>query len=161
MESSFVDTSKYQLDPGSWQETIHDVWIGILVGGAHNVYAVKKVCWDFVFNPLAKAMGMRIKEQQRHAGTPELKVIGVGFGRTGTVSLTPWKRAFIGCNAKRGLYRRFDRMGCGEGDPVYSDKKRNLWRRFFSCRERSKIVTWLKLTYSTPNIRMRQSVMYV
>jgi uncharacterized membrane protein len=85
MESSFVDTSRYQLDPGSWQETIHDVWIGILVGGAHNVYAVKKVCWDFVFKPLAMAMGMRIQEQQRHTGNSELKVIGVGFGRTGTV----------------------------------------------------------------------------
>ena len=81
------DIAKMNFEPGSWQETMYDVYVGMKVGGAHSMYFVKKNAVAMV-NPVLNAFGMG---QPKHTLlSPEeaqpFKVIGVGYGRTGTVS---------------------------------------------------------------------------
>lgn len=64
---------------GSWQEAAHDIYIGLLVGMGH-VYKI------FVQMPYHCIVGS--PEQPRLQESGELKVVGVGFGRTGTVRLS-------------------------------------------------------------------------
>jgi hypothetical protein len=83
------DIAKMNFEPGSWQEALYDVCVGMKVGGAHSMYFVKKNAVAMV-NPVLNAFGMG---QPKHTLlSPEeaqpLKVIGVGYGRTGTYSLT-------------------------------------------------------------------------
>jgi hypothetical protein len=67
-----------RFEPGSWQEAAHDVYIGLLVGMGHVYKIFVKMPYDAVFStPSAPTL--------RSGG--ELKVVGVGFGRTGTVRM--------------------------------------------------------------------------
>ena len=69
--------SELRFEAGSWQEAAHDIYIGLLVGLGH----VFKI---FVQMPYNYLLGTAIPPPLRESGT--LKVVGVGFGRTGTVS---------------------------------------------------------------------------
>lgn len=69
--------SELRFEAGSWQEAAHDIYIGVLVGLGH----VFKI---FVQMPYHYLVGT--VEQPRLQASGELKVVGVGFGRTGTVS---------------------------------------------------------------------------
>ena len=69
--------------PGSWQEFFWDVCIGLVTGMGHFMYFLRN--W-FVEQPL-KLVGIQVFQPKRlPKGQGRLKVVGVGFGRTGTVS---------------------------------------------------------------------------
>jgi hypothetical protein len=83
------DIAKMNFEPGSWQESLYDIYVGMKVGGAHSMYFVKKNALQIV-DPVLSAFG--VGSEKRTLLSPEeakpLKVIGVGYGRTGTYSLT-------------------------------------------------------------------------
>ena len=81
--------SKLQLEPGSWLEMAYDVFIGIHVGVSHSVYIVAKWWYVHLILPILHLFGVRLeedKEVKSKDGEKTLKVVGVGYGRTGTVS---------------------------------------------------------------------------
>jgi hypothetical protein len=81
--------SKMQLEPGSWMEVLYDVYIGTVVGVGHSV----KIGWRFVFQTFfassLRLLGFEIESTDKVVesdGEKGLKVVAVGYGRTGTVS---------------------------------------------------------------------------
>ena len=77
--------STMRFEPGSWQELGYDIYIGVVVGTGHVAYFFKKYTLDlFILKPFYYLTGTPEEEQVVDAG--ELKVVGIGFGRTGTVS---------------------------------------------------------------------------
>jgi hypothetical protein len=72
--------SDLQLEAGSWMEAIHDIYIGLVVGMGH-------VMNIFVLMPYNYLVGTKITPEHHAPGTKSLKVVGVGFGRTGTYSV--------------------------------------------------------------------------
>ena len=80
-------TAKLQIEPGSWQETVHEIYIGFVVGVMHNWYFIDKFGREKIAMPLATLFGYghlfnAIEGPEREK---TLKVVGVGYGRTGTV----------------------------------------------------------------------------
>jgi hypothetical protein len=77
-----------RFESGSWQEAVYDIVIGCITGGAHYLYFVRKWVEGYLLNPLLKLAGM-VEEPATllppNAG--KLKVVGIGYGRTGTVRL--------------------------------------------------------------------------
>lgn len=76
--------AKLRFEPGSWQEAVYDVYIGFVVGAAHVFYFVRRL----VVNPILNAFGIHLGKDTANGGINterRLKVVGVGFGRTGTV----------------------------------------------------------------------------
>jgi hypothetical protein len=85
-----ADTSHMNFEPGSWQEAAYELYVGLYVGIAHTIYFGKLFLVDYVSKPAGKALGYAGEEKKRapkSKGPHELKVIGVGYGRTGTVSI--------------------------------------------------------------------------
>ena len=80
--------SKIQLEPGSWQETFHEIYIGFLVGVMHNWYFIDKFLRENIAAPLHLAFGFEtsLLDGTKDEKEKTLKVVGVGYGRTGTVS---------------------------------------------------------------------------
>lgn len=83
--------SKLQLEPGSWTEATYDVVIGIAVGAAHSFYIVTRWWMAHVVRPMLNAMGVQSPITGGPSATASnrektLKVVAVGYGRTGTVS---------------------------------------------------------------------------
>ena len=80
--------AKLQLQPGSWMETAYDVIIGIIVGASHSLNMLRKNLVNSSFvQAVFKLFGLVYNDEdapstKRHEG---LKVVGVGYGRTGTV----------------------------------------------------------------------------
>lgn len=84
-----ADTSGMNFEPGSWQEATYEIYVGLHVGIAHTAYFGKLFFIDYVNKPISKALGFAEAEKKRAPlpdGSQGLKVIGVGYGRTGTVS---------------------------------------------------------------------------
>jgi hypothetical protein len=80
--------AKLQLEPGSWAETLYDVYIGVVVGAAHSMYIVGKWWYVHVVLPLGRTVGMDWRADKQvisRDGEKTLKVVAVGYGRTGTV----------------------------------------------------------------------------
>ena len=69
--------SELRFESGSWQEAGHDIYIGLVVGMGH-VYKI------FFQMPYSYFFGSKLRPMLEEKG--DLKVVGVGFGRTGTVS---------------------------------------------------------------------------
>jgi hypothetical protein len=81
--------SKLHFAPGSWLEALYDVYIGAVVGVGHFVYITTKWWYSDVVIPALKLLGVHLskeKKVQSKDGVKTLKVVGVGYGRTGTVS---------------------------------------------------------------------------
>jgi hypothetical protein len=74
--------SELRFEVDSWQEAAHDVYIGLVVGLGH-VYKI------FVQMPYNYVAGTEAQPRLQESG--ELKVVGVGFGRTGTVSIVLYR----------------------------------------------------------------------
>ena len=82
--------SKLHFEPGSWLESLHDVYIGTLVGASHSGHVVTKWFDDNLVSPLLRAFSLKQDEEViSKDGKKTLKVIVVGYGRTGTVSRPP------------------------------------------------------------------------
>jgi hypothetical protein len=81
--------AKLQLEPGSLMETLYDIYIGIVVGANHSFYIVSRWWYLNLFRPILLAFGIDwgvFEAKTAAAGTKEtLKVVAVGYGRTGTV----------------------------------------------------------------------------
>ncbi len=76
--------SKLRFEPGSWQEAVYDVYIGVVVGASHVFYFARRC----VVNPILDAFGIQLRNDAtsgKASAERSLKVVGVGFGRTGTV----------------------------------------------------------------------------
>ena len=89
-DNRVTDTSRMNFEPDSWQEGLYELYVGFHVGTAHIVYFMKHIFMANVGNPLMKELGMEVQatevKPRVSEGDRELKVIGVGYGRTGTVS---------------------------------------------------------------------------
>lgn len=84
--------SKLQLEPGSWAEFAYDVTIGFAVGAAHSLYLIARwVCLHILrVLRIFGIDGIRDSEiNERGEGDKALKVVAVGYGRTGTVRSPP------------------------------------------------------------------------
>lgn len=86
---SMSSGSKMQFEPGSLLEIVYDIYIGFVVGVNHNWYFIDKFFRENIIQPLHGILGIETSIE----GIPEekektLKVVGVGYGRTGTVSFT-------------------------------------------------------------------------
>ena len=85
-----TDTSRMNFEAGSWQEAAYEMYVGCHVGADHAVYFAKLFFQEYLNKPVSKALGMKVSEQRGSSvsnGQEGLKVVGVGYGRTGTVSL--------------------------------------------------------------------------
>jgi len=81
--------SKLQLEPGSWGELVYDVSIGFVVGAAHSLYLMARGFYLNAIRPVLESVGLLDMMSARNKGgttEKELKVVVVGYGRTGTVS---------------------------------------------------------------------------
>jgi len=80
--------SKLQFEPGSWLEALYDVYTGIVVGAAHPAYLLKRWGYVHLTLPLLNAFGTGLQSDKPVISKDRertLKVIAVGYGRTGTV----------------------------------------------------------------------------
>jgi hypothetical protein len=85
--------SKLDLEPGSWMEAAFDVYIGVVVGARHFVFLFSKTLYALLVAPLLKFLPVRKPQSvdlntniENNNSTQGLKVVAVGYGRTGTVS---------------------------------------------------------------------------
>lgn len=77
--------SKLQLEPGSWAELIYDVSIGAAVGAHHAFYIITKWWYEHLIHPTLRILGLAENSLNKHEEKNTLKVVAVGYGRTGTV----------------------------------------------------------------------------
>jgi len=73
------------LEPGSWAEFGFDVFTGSTVGAYHSIKLVSNFVKSLVLSPF---LCFRKEVEMKNGRKPTLKVVGAGFGRTGTYSLT-------------------------------------------------------------------------
>lgn len=85
--------SKLELQAGSWLEAVYDVVIGVVVGASHSLNMLRKNTMNSAFiGWIFEYLGF-----ERHVGgksttnTEGLKVVAVGYGRTGTVRSTSFR----------------------------------------------------------------------
>lgn len=73
-----------KLHPGSWAEFVYEISIGAVVGATHSLYFVTRWWYQQLVRPIASYY----YEEETISSNPSqiLQVIGVGYGRTGTVS---------------------------------------------------------------------------
>ena len=86
-----ASSAKIQYEPGSWQECLNDIYTGTVVGAAHSIYLVAKWWYVNLIRPILNVFGLYVPEDKTVAsmdGEKTLKVVAVGYGRTGTVSLS-------------------------------------------------------------------------
>jgi hypothetical protein len=86
--ASMASGSKLQLEPGSWLETAYDVYIGSVVGASHSFKICAKWWFGRAIAPVLSAAGFQVRADkvvQSADGEKTLKVVAVGYGRTGTV----------------------------------------------------------------------------
>jgi hypothetical protein len=71
-----------RFEPGSFQEAIYDCYIGVAVGARHDLWFLSK----WLMNAL-QLVGLKAPQDDVPPPTEkgELRVVGIGFGRTGTV----------------------------------------------------------------------------
>ena len=78
--------SKLQLEPGSWAEAGYEIIIGAAVGAWHSIYLISRWWYLQLFRPLLRAFGFQLAETEVQTNKEKtLKVVSVGYGRTGTV----------------------------------------------------------------------------
>jgi len=72
-------------------DIVKDIFSGIVVGSSHSRWFVKNWCVTNLFRPALRLAGLGGLDEALNAvqeEKPGLKVVGVGYGRTGTYSLT-------------------------------------------------------------------------
>lgn len=90
--------SKLQLQPGSWSELIYDICIGAAVGARHSFYMVTRWWYERLLQPILHVVydDDLFNNNKNNDEPKSLKVVAVGYGRTGTVSsffsfaMFPW-----------------------------------------------------------------------
>ena len=88
-ENRAADVAAMNFEPGSWQEMAFEMYAGSFVAFTHVVYFMKQFVDDYLSKPFRKVLGLKLKPKTRsrlrNGKNHTLKVVGVGFGRTGTV----------------------------------------------------------------------------
>lgn len=85
-----ASSAKIHYEPGSWQEVANDIYTGTVVGAAHSIYLVAKWWYVNFIRPVLQVFGLSLAKDklvESADGEKTLKVVAVGYGRTGTVSL--------------------------------------------------------------------------
>jgi hypothetical protein len=79
--------AKLQLEPGSWTEAAYDIYIGTVVGARHSAFLVSRTFYKLLVQPFLTILGLKniFEQAQETINTEGLKVVAVGYGRTGTV----------------------------------------------------------------------------
>lgn len=89
--SGMSSASRVQHEPGSWSEIMHEVQVGFVVGAMHSWYFIDKFLKDQIAAPVQSILGLESsapsQTQAQEGKEKTLKVVGVGYGRTGTVGL--------------------------------------------------------------------------
>jgi Sulfotransferase domain len=89
-ENRAADLAAMNFVPGSWQEVAFEMYAGSFVAFTHVVYFMKQFVEEYLSKPFRKVLGLKLKPKTRsrlrNGKNHTLKVVGVGFGRTGTVS---------------------------------------------------------------------------
>ena len=69
-------------------EAVYDVYIGFVVGARHSAFLVSRGFYNILVQPILTLLGIRglFDRDQEINNTEGLKVVAVGYGRTGTVS---------------------------------------------------------------------------
>lgn len=67
-----------------WAEVRHDIVGGIRSGAYHSAWFVKNWAEQTVVHPTLSLLGFNVAEEK--PTFDGLKIVGVGYGRTGTVS---------------------------------------------------------------------------
>jgi hypothetical protein len=83
--------SKLRFEQGSWLEVLYDVYIGVVVGARHSLFLGSRVVYTTAFRPILRSFGYDLPEEVKH-NDEGLKVVAVGYGRTGTVSQSKDKK---------------------------------------------------------------------
>lgn len=77
--------SKLELAPGSWAELVYDICIGVAVGAHHSYYIISKWWLEQFIHPIFRFFEVIEDSYNDSNGNNKLKVVAVGYGRTGTV----------------------------------------------------------------------------
>ena len=67
-----------------WEEVRHDIVGGIRSGAYHSAWYLKNWAEQSVVHPTLSLLGFNFADE--NSSFDGLKVVGVGYGRTGTVS---------------------------------------------------------------------------
>ena len=74
----------------TWTEVLKDIYSGVTVGASHSTWFVKNWSKNMILQPAQQIFGLtgisKELEDSGESGDASLMAIGVGFGRTGTVS---------------------------------------------------------------------------
>lgn len=90
-----ASSAKIHYEAGSWQECLNDIYTGTVVGAAHSIYLVAKWWYVNLLRPILNVFGIDLPDDKTVAskdGEKTLKVVAVGYGRTGTVSCLSFNR---------------------------------------------------------------------
>lgn len=96
---SMATGSKMNFASGSWLEVVYDVYIGAVVGASHSMKVLSLNFYTNLIRPVVESLGYTLAPPGDHTNVVDdespdgiqnksLKVVGVGYGRTGTYSLT-------------------------------------------------------------------------
>lgn len=72
--------------PTTWQEAAHDVAAGLRVGIGHAIHHGAEFITDTLIKPIAHSFGITF-EGENPEPSDGIKVVGVGYGRTGKVCI--------------------------------------------------------------------------
>jgi len=79
-------STKKQFKPGSWEEVLYDYYSGLSVGALHSMRLMTNWIKSTIVRPTSNLLHHQTSSESKEVKTT-LKVVGVGFGRTGTVSM--------------------------------------------------------------------------
>ena len=78
--------SRLRFESGSWLEAVYDVFIGIVVGARHSLFIGSRMGYKTLLQPIFQRLGYDLPIARKRFNDEGLKVVAVGYGRTGTVS---------------------------------------------------------------------------
>lgn len=103
--------SSFGLEHGSWLETLREILEGMLAGSARAFYIMMAWWYSHVLRPIAQLVGIPIPVYEHPKivnGT--IKVAGVGYSRTGTVSRTRVIQQLLGSHQRTGLTVQYSKI---------------------------------------------------
>ena len=83
-------TTVHESTTSSFLAATSEVLSGIATGSTHGYWYAKNLCNKWLFKPFQRLAGFSTNDDDKSAESSpkELQVVGVGYGRTGTYSLT-------------------------------------------------------------------------
>ena len=117
-----------------WEEVRHDIVGGIRSGAYHSAWYVKNWAQESVVHPTLSLLGFTIAEEKPIFDG--LKVVGVGYGRTGTVSLIQLLAKRMGSfSMHRCTYHSGGMAGLNTSRAIFFFLKNEEGAFLFRCRQ--------------------------